>query len=99
MTPGRFEIVRLRRGLRAALFLVVLLCATFSPGQKRTKPAGKLVVAVRGRGVNALAIVDPTAAKVVGSIPITQGAPHQVVVSSDGKLAFVSNTNYGRSDP
>ena len=39
-----------------------------------------------------LAIVDPLARKVVGSVPTGDG-PHEVSASDDGKLAFV--TNYG----
>jgi YVTN family beta-propeller protein len=43
-----------------------------------------------------LAIVDPSTAKVVAKIPTGEG-PHEVEVSSDGRLAFVSN--YGARDP
>jgi YVTN family beta-propeller protein len=39
---------------------------------------------------NALDIVDPAAKKVVGRVPVGNG-PHEVAVSSDGSLAFVSN--------
>ena len=41
---------------------------------------------------NAMAIVDPIAKKVVGSVRVGDG-PHEVTASDDGKLAFV--TNYG----
>lgn len=41
---------------------------------------------------NAMAIVDPIAKKVVGSVRVGDG-PHEVAASDDGKLAFV--TNYG----
>lgn len=37
-----------------------------------------------------MAIVDPSAAKVVGRVSVGDD-PHEVAVSSDGKLAFVSN--------
>src|SRR5262245_16854082 len=51
-------------------------------------------------GDHALAIADPLTGKVVGSVPIVGGGyPHEVAVSDDGKLAFVSNTNYGRVEP
>ena len=41
---------------------------------------------------NAMAIVDPVAKKVLGSVRVGDG-PHEVAASADGKLAFV--TNYG----
>jgi YVTN family beta-propeller protein len=43
-----------------------------------------------------LAIVDPASGKVVGRVPTGVG-PHEVAVSSDGKLAFVGN--YGDQTP
>ncbi|HZD95391.1 MAG TPA: beta-propeller fold lactonase family protein [Candidatus Sulfotelmatobacter sp.] len=48
------------------------------------KPDGKLLM------------VDPEARKVVGEVPTGTG-PHEVTVSSDGKLAFVAN--YGDQTP
>ena len=43
-----------------------------------------------------LAIVDLASGKVVGRVPTGEG-PHEVAVSSDGKLAFVGN--YGSRTP
>ncbi|MDX2179970.1 MAG: YncE family protein [Bryobacteraceae bacterium] len=43
-----------------------------------------------------LAIVDPVSGKVSGVVPTGEG-PHEVEVSTDGKLAFV--TNYGARTP
>lgn len=51
---------------------------------------------VLNKGEATLAIIDPAAAKVVATIPTGEG-PHEVEVSSDGRLAFVSN--YGARDP
>lgn len=45
---------------------------------------------------SSLAIVDPVAGKVVGRVPVGEG-PHEVTVSSDGRLAFVGN--YGAQTP
>src|SRR5215813_9910248 len=42
----------------------------------------------------ALAIVDPTSGSVLGRVPTGQG-PHELVVSTDGKLAFASNYGTG----
>jgi YVTN family beta-propeller protein len=51
---------------------------------------------VLNKEANELAIVDPTSQKVVARIPTGEG-PHEVAVSSDGKLAFVGN--YGARTP
>src|SRR6266404_9564315 len=43
----------------------------------------------------ALAIADPLSGKVVYNLPLTGGGnPHQVTVSADGKLAFVTSNRY-----
>lgn len=44
---------------------------------------------------NTLAIVDPAGLKILARVPVGQD-PHEVVASSDGKLAYVSN--YGGLD-
>ena len=51
---------------------------------------------VLNKADNALAIVDPASGKVVGLVPVGE-SPHEVSVSADGKLAFVSN--YGSRNP
>src|SRR5437667_10467278 len=43
-----------------------------------------------------LVIVDPGSRKVVGRVPTGEG-PHEVTVSSDGKLAFVGNYGTGQA--
>ena len=45
---------------------------------------------------NAMAIVDPIAKKVLGSVRVGDG-PHEVAASSDGKLGFVSNYGPGNA--
>jgi YVTN family beta-propeller protein len=57
-------------------------------------PSSALLVLNKEEG--ALAIVDPASGKVVGRVPTGEG-PHEVAVSSDGKLAFVGN--YGARTP
>jgi DNA-binding beta-propeller fold protein YncE len=42
-----------------------------------------------------LALIDPGSGQVVGKVP-TGADPHEVAVSSDGKLAFTSNYGAGR---
>ena len=41
-----------------------------------------------------LAIVDPVSGTVLGRVPVGQG-PHELVVSTDGKIAFASNYGSG----
>ena len=50
---------------------------------------------VLNKGENALAIVDPSSGKVLGSVATGVG-PHEIVASNDGKFAFV--TNYGERE-
>jgi len=50
---------------------------------------------VLNKDENALAIVDPESGKAVGRVPTGEG-PHEIVASSDGKFAFV--TNYGERE-
>lgn len=57
-------------------------------------PSPALLVLNKTEG--ALAIVDPSTHKVIARIPTGEG-PHEVAVSSDGKLAFASN--YGAANP
>ena len=51
---------------------------------------------VLNKDESSLAIIDPATKKVVARIP-TGEAPHEIAVSSDGKLAFASN--YGAQKP
>jgi YVTN family beta-propeller protein len=57
-------------------------------------PSGALIVLNKEEA--ALVIIDPSTKKVVGRVPTGEG-PHEVAVSSDGKLAFVAN--YGAQTP
>lgn len=57
-------------------------------------PAASLIVLNKEDAT--LAIVDPVARTVVGRVPTGEG-PHEVAVSTDGKLAFVAN--YGAQTP
>ena len=57
-------------------------------------PSSALLVVSRSAGEHALQIADPLTMKVVGSMPIGGGGfPHEVAVSNDGKLAFVTNNS------
>ncbi len=56
----------------------------------------KPVAVVLNKNGNELVIIDPVAMKVTGRVPVGVG-PHEVVLSDDGKTAFVAN--YGTQTP
>lgn len=76
--------------VRWVLLCGVMLAANFAETQT---PSPALLIVIKND--NALAIVDPGNKKVVGRV-LVGNDPHEVVASSDGKLAFVSN--YGARD-
>jgi YVTN family beta-propeller protein len=81
-----------------ARFLLVVVCfgvaALLSrPAMAQTPPQALLVL---NKADNSLAIVDPATGKIAGRVP-TGDSPHEIVASSDGKFAFV--TNYGGREP
>lgn len=57
-----------------------------------TKP----VLVALSKGDSSLAIIDPGDMKVLGRVPVGD-SPHEVVISADGKTAFVAN--YGAQTP
>src|ERR1700722_15416450 len=70
-----------------AFFLsLVSFAASFASGQETPSPA----LLVLHKGENAMAIIDPQTGKIFGHVPTGQD-PHELAVSSDGKLAFASN--------
>jgi YVTN family beta-propeller protein len=79
---------------RRALILLTALLGAASAGAQTPTPFNALLVLNKEDAV--LAIVDPATRKIVGRVPTGEG-PHEVAVSSDGKLAFVAN--YGARTP
>src|SRR3954470_9589360 len=71
---------------------VVVLLSTIVVAAEVPHPA----LLVLDKDANELAIVDPTAMKVVAKVPVGIG-PHEVTVSADGKTAIVAN--YGDKNP
>ncbi|HKX83436.1 MAG TPA: YncE family protein [Pyrinomonadaceae bacterium] len=61
-------------------------------GQTPAKP----VLVTLNKADSTMAIIDPTSMKVVAKVP-TGDSPHEVVLSADGKTAFVAN--YGAQQP
>ena len=99
MSSGRFS-------FRAVVSLgALVVAATLAPAQ--TPSSARLLVLLKGgppdatwAGGGALAIVDPVTGKEVGRVPTGENA-HEVTVSDDGKLAFltagvINGTDAGR---
>ena len=83
-----FVTAKLRLSVMAACFIAAGMIS--SRDVMAQTPAAALLVL--NKADNSLAIVDPASGKAVGRVPTGVG-PHEVVASSDGKFAFV--TNYG----
>ena len=74
------------------LRIVMLLSALISTLAAESTPAAALLVL--SKGDHTLAIVDPADRHVIARMP-SGPDPHEVVASSDGKLAFISNYGGG----
>src|SRR5262245_22421456 len=78
--------------LSTTLLAAAALLAANLQAQDQAKPLLLALIKPQAK----LVIVDPAAKKVIGEVPTGTG-PHEVTVSADGKLAFVSN--YGDRTP
>ncbi len=78
--------LRFRFVLLAAAPFAVLSTAA------QTMPSPALLIL--SKTDRALAIVDPSTLQVVGHVPVGND-PHEIVVSADGKTAYVSNYGFG----
>jgi YVTN family beta-propeller protein len=79
----------MNRILTSLLLLVGMSAASFVFAEDT--PAALLVLA---KSDNMLSIVDPASLKVIARMPVGND-PHEVIASSDGKLAYVSNYGSG----
>jgi YVTN family beta-propeller protein len=81
----------LRRCLAALATLSFPLFAAVSLGQA-TPSASLLVLSKQD---HTMAIVDPATLKVLAKLPVGDD-PHEIIASSDGNTAYVSNYGFGR---
>jgi YVTN family beta-propeller protein len=86
-----------RNGLLLALLLPVALatvatCATSGQSIQRQTPSQTLLVLSKGE--RALKVVDPTSGGILWEVP-SGPDPHEVVASSDGTRAYISNYGGG----
>src|ERR1700684_783451 len=72
----------------------VALLAALALSNAVAEPTPKASLLVLSKQDHTLAIVDPTDLHVVARIPVGDD-PHEVVASSDGTTAYVSNYGFG----
>lgn len=77
------------RGVLYPLFVGALLVGTLHP-----QTAPKELLLALSKKDQTLAIVDPSSLKVLARVPVGND-PHEVIASSDGKTAYVSNYGFG----
>src|SRR5262245_34304182 len=82
-----------RRLFVCSRIAVLILSTSRTPLRAQTDGATLLVL---NKTDNTLAFVNPGSGQVTSRIPTGEG-PHEVVVSTDGALAFVAN--YGATSP
>ena len=78
----------MRIGLALLLGSMVVLVAAYAESTPST------ALLVLSKGDHTLSIVDPSSLKVIARAP-SGPDPHEVVASTDGKLAFISNYGGG----
>ena len=70
--------------------LLIVLCLGTCALSAASTPANALLVLEKEQ--NTLVIVDPASLTIVARVPVGDN-PHEVAVSDDGKIAYI--TNYG----
>jgi YVTN family beta-propeller protein len=73
---------------------VVFLIGVSASGIVYAESTPRETLLVLSKGEHTLAIIDPSNLKVVARVPVGED-PHEVIASSDGKFAYVSNYGSG----
>ncbi|WNG30013.1 YncE family protein [Cystobacter fuscus] len=74
---------------------VVLGALLFTAPEAAAQSTPKRSLLIISKTSHTLAIVDPASLKVLARVPVGED-PHEVIASSDGRTAYVSNTGFGR---
>jgi YVTN family beta-propeller protein len=82
------------RALRLVLSLTVLAGPVAACGQKSSVAAATERLLILSKNEQLLSIVDPATLKIVGRVPAGPD-PHEVVASTDGTRAYISNYGGG----
>ena len=80
--------------MRLRHFPASLACAAAFAGLVNAQPTPKTALLVLSKHDHTLAIVDPASLRVVAREPVGND-PHEVIASSDGRTAYVSNYGFG----
>ena len=75
-------------------FPASLVCVAALAGVVYSQPTPKTALLVLSKHDHTLAIVDPASLRVVAREPVGND-PHEVIASSDGRTAYVSNYGFG----
>ena len=80
--------------MKSSLILAIVSAAVAALGaaQSSSAPAGTLLVLSKGDFT--LSAVDPATLKVLGKVP-SGPDPHEVIASTDGRMAYIANYNGG----
>ncbi|HEX3438248.1 MAG TPA: cytochrome D1 domain-containing protein [Pseudacidobacterium sp.] len=76
------------------IFCAIAVCSFLITGSLWAQSTPTEALLVLSKVDQTLSIVDPVSLKVVARIPVGKD-PHEVIASTDGKFAYVSNYGYG----
>jgi YVTN family beta-propeller protein len=77
-----------------SLICAFVMCAAMGLPAVQTQPAASGSLVVLAKSDQTLSVVDPSTLKVLGRVP-SGPDPHEVAVSSDGRIAYIANYNGG----
>jgi YVTN family beta-propeller protein len=80
--------------MKSKLILVLVMCAATGLLAVQTQPLPSGSLLVLAKADQTLSVVDPSTLKVVGRVP-SGPDPHEVVASTDGRVAYIANYNGG----
>lgn len=80
--------------MKSLLSALVLLASMLCTCVVHAEDAPSAALLVLAKSDDTLAIVDPSSLKVIARIPVGKD-PHEVIASTDGKTAYVSNYGFG----
>lgn len=80
--------------MKSTIAFSLIFASMFAPGILRAQSTPQTALLALSKRDHTLAIVDPTTLKVVAKVPVGND-PHEVIASTDGKTAYVSNYGGG----
>jgi YVTN family beta-propeller protein len=80
--------------MKPAFASFLLLAGMFATGFVQAEDTAATALLVLSKSDETLGIVDPSNLKVLARVPVGHD-PHEVIASTDGKMAYVSNYGFG----